>query len=140
MLVAIRRKIKKMLTFQANAVWAEYDENEELIIRFADLQEDGKANHYFMIQHTNDIEEQDVQLGMDTYYIERDDQGYSTYGGIEKICLRPNQISIYLDKLGQKHLAVSEITIGLALTTQKYTHFIQQLKKIFDEKKLHIDL
>lgn len=93
-----------------------------------------------MIQYTDECEEQDVQLSMDTYYIERDNQGYSTYGGIDKISLRPSQISIDLDKLGQKQLAVSSITIGLALTAEKYTHLIQQLKKIFDQKKLQIDL
>jgi hypothetical protein len=129
-----------MLTFQANAVWAEYNENEILIIGFADLQEDGEANHYFIIQFTDECEQQDVQLSINTYYIERDSQGYSTYGGIEKISLRPSQIRIDLDKLGQKHLAVSSIIIGLALTAEEYTHLIQQLKKIFDQKKLHIDL
>jgi hypothetical protein len=129
-----------MLTFQANAISAQNDENEVLIIVFADLQENGGPNHYFMIQHTNEYEEQDIKLDTDTYYIERDDQGFSTYGGIEKISLRPTQISIDLDKLGQKHLAVSKITIGLALTAETYTHLIQQLKKIFDQKKLHIEL
>ncbi len=80
-----------MLTFQANTVSAEYDENEVLIIGFADLQADGEPNHYFMIQHSAEYDEQDVKLVMDTYYIERDGQGYILMVVFKRLALAPGK-------------------------------------------------
>ncbi len=128
-----------MLTFQANTVSAEYDENDVLIIGFADLQADGEPNHYFMIQHSEEYDEQDVELGMNAYYIERDGQGYSTYGGIQKIVLGSRQIRVELDEVGQKQLEVPGIIIHFNLTEEGYSHLQQQLRKVFDEQILRIE-
>ena len=41
---------------------------------------------YFMIQDViNEYDEQDIKLGMNTYYIEKNDQLFSTYDGVLKI-------------------------------------------------------
>ncbi|MDO1446456.1 Imm10 family immunity protein [Rhodocytophaga aerolata] len=128
-----------MLQFHADAVSAEYNENGVLVNVFADLQERIEVNHYFLIQCTNEDDRQNIASNIDTYYIERDDQGYSTYGGIKKLSLSPHQINIELDELGQKKLEVSRITIGFALTNEKYIYLKQQLKKIFDEKRLSVE-
>jgi hypothetical protein len=128
-----------MLSFQANTVSVDYDENDVLIVGFADLQDDGETNHYFMIQHTDEYDKQDAELGMDTYYIERDDQGYSTYGGIRQIRLSPSQVTVELDEVGSKQLEVPQVVIGLNLQEEEYVHLKDHLKKIFDEQTLSIN-
>ena len=85
-----------MLRFVANAISAEFDENDVLIIVFGDLINQ-KPQHYFMIQDMLQYDEQDQELGQDTYYILRDDPQYGTYGGIHRITLSPTGIHAQLD-------------------------------------------
>ena len=44
-----------------------------------------EGNKYFQIQESQDYDEQDINLGLNTYHIEFNDQKNGRYGGIEKI-------------------------------------------------------
>lgn len=51
----------------------------------------------------------------DDVYIERDDQAWSCYSGIEKVQLSPGGLKIYLNASGQSHLGgVSHLAVAFA--------------------------
>jgi hypothetical protein len=118
-----------MLSFQANTVTAEYDEYGVLIIALANLQNDEPQN-YFMIQDSEEYDEQDRELGMDTYYIERDKQIFSSYGGIKTITLNPVSLRIELNEKGARQLEASIIEISYQLTASAYDNLKAKLEKI----------
>ena len=51
---------------------------------------------------------QDQALGLDTYYVERDDQSYSCYGGIESVDLHANTVTLKLDQVGSPRLGLDK--------------------------------
>jgi len=65
---------------------------------------------YFMIQYSED-DSQDRQLGIDTYYIEKNDQSMGGYGGIIELRLDKNRIQIDLSQKGTEHLKEINIEI-----------------------------
>lgn len=72
------------------------------IVGFADQQFDTKRYLQFQLSRTSDA--QDQALGLDTYYVEKDDQSNSCYGGIESIDLYANKITLKLDEVGSQCL------------------------------------
>ena len=111
------------MKFEAFEVSADYDEYDNLIIYF------GADSHYLMIQYTDDPDEQDIKSGMDTYYIERDDQGYSGYGGIKSWEITNNSLHIHLDEKGTNHLKTDNIQITFSLERKKFDDLRTKLEK-----------
>ncbi len=72
---------------------------------------DDKKELYFQIQDAYEYDTQDVQLGMDTYYIEINDQSHGCYGGISKIKLKDCSIEIELNDKGNEKLKSGKIKI-----------------------------
>ena len=87
--------------FHANCV-ANVDDANCRVVGFADQQFDTKRYLQFQLSHASDA--QDQALGLDTYYVEVDDQSNSCYGGIERIELRANAITLRLDDVGSQRL------------------------------------
>jgi len=77
---------------------------------------ENSSNRYFQIQDAYSYDEQDVRLGMDCYYIERDDQLFSCYGGIDEIQVSEKELRIYLTSKGVKMLQVKTIVIKFEKT------------------------
>jgi hypothetical protein len=89
------------------------DEETYLLIGFADHEFDTRA--YIMLQQAYEFDEQDRTLGMDTVYIERDDQSQSTYGGIEQVMLTPTTVCLTLSA-ETAHTLGSEIDLCITIT------------------------
>jgi len=123
-----------MLEFVANAVTAEFDENDVLIIAFGDLIEK-EPQHYFMIQDTLQYDEQDEELGQDTYYILRDDQQYGTYGGIHLITLSSSSVHAELNEVGRQALEVTEIRIAFQLSDDEYENLKTKMEMVFAKRQ-----
>ncbi len=123
-----------MLEFIANAVSAEFDENDVLIIAFSDLI-DQEPQHYFMIQDMLQYDEQDEELGQDTYYILRDDQQYGTYGGIHRITLSSSSVHAELNEVGRQALGVPEIKIAFQLSDDEYENLKAKMEMVFGERQ-----
>ena len=67
-----------------------------------------------MIQDAlNEYDEQDIRLGMNTYYLEINDQLFSTYGGIKRIKMNTTRIIFLLDSRGIEKLKEQEIVIDI---------------------------
>ena len=68
-------------------------EDEVQILGFAD---DGQPpGHYLLLQRAECFDEQDRQLGMDTYHVELGGQAVSGYGGIRQVLLAPGRLTLH---------------------------------------------
>ena len=94
--------------FHANYVEIVDDEHSR-IVGFADRQFDTKR--YLQFQLSRVTGAQDHALGLETYYVEKDDQSNSCYGGIERIDLHANAISLKLDDMGSQRLDLSSVVL-----------------------------
>jgi len=98
-----------------------------LIICFLDEEE----QKYFMIQDAlNEYDKHDIELGMDTYYIEMNDQIFSTYGGILGIKMDRQRIVFSLDTIGRERLKDHEIVINFFLNKEKYLELKNTLNQL----------
>ncbi len=92
--------------------------------------------HNFSIQDSLEYTEDQIKSGINTYYIQRDDQGYSTYGGIESIQLAKNQLFVKFDKTGSENLATDCVQIDFSLTNSEFEKLEKMLRKIFERRKV----
>lgn len=91
--------------FHANCVAIE-DNDQSCLVGFADQEFDTRQYLQLQRSHTNDS--QDRSLGLDTYYVERDDQSNSCYGGVERIELYADMIRLRFSAKGLRSLDLRE--------------------------------
>ena len=114
------------LQFEAEAVEIEQTEFDVSVVGFY-----AKEN-YLMIQKGSDkADEQDADLGMNNYHIERDDQSFGGYGGVEKIEISQNLIEVVLDESGKENLQCSGLKIGFETADETYELLVEKLTSIF---------
>lgn len=107
-----------IINFTAEAVEVEENENEVLCVGFY------TEENYLMIQYSLDIEDSN-------YHIERDDQSYGGYGGVEKVTLSPNQIEVELDDIGQENLECDGVKVDFETDDETYQLLVEKLRLIF---------
>lgn len=107
-----------IINFAAEAVEIEENDLEVLTVGFY------TEESYLMIQKSLDIED-------GNYHIERDDQSYGGYGGVEKIILSPSQIEVELDETGRKNLDCEGMKVYFETDDKTYQLLIEKLKSIF---------
>src|SRR6185503_2057175 len=86
-------------TFHATCVSIE-DTEVGLQVGFADHEFD--TTEYLTLQRGHGFDEQDRRLGLANVYVERNTQGNSMYGGIERCELLPGRIRLLFDEKGAK--------------------------------------
>ena len=94
--------------FHANCV-AVVDDELSRIVGFADRQYDTKR--YLQFQLSRESDTQDQALGLDTYYVEKDDQSNCCYGGVESIDLHKNTITLKLDDVSSRRLGLDKVVL-----------------------------
>jgi hypothetical protein len=124
-----------MLEYTATNVFADYDDNDVLIIAFGELV-DGEVQNSFQIQDTFEYDEQDEARGEDLYYIMLEDsEGYTgTYGGIKQITLSATNLQVELDEVGQKTLEVSQIKIDYQIEEKAYLNLREKTELVFAKR------
>lgn len=115
------------LHFETDSVLIEDTDLDVLVVGFY------TDEHYLMIQQSTEFDEQDVRSGMNTYHIERDDQSYGEYGGVELITLQPNRIEVELDERGKKNLQCDGVTVDFETDPDNYRLLIEKLRYIFGD-------
>jgi hypothetical protein len=117
-----------ILHFETDAVEIEETDLEVLIVGFY------TEENYLMIQQSLDgYDEQDVRLGLNNYHIERDDQSYGGYGGVEQINLSPHAIAVKLDQTGKENLECEGVTVDFKTDDENYQLLAEKLKYIFGD-------
>lgn len=112
--------------FEAEAVEIEVTEFDVLTVGFY------TEENYLMIQKSLDIED-------GNYHIERDDQSFGEYGGVEKINLTRNQIEVILDEHGKEHLECNAVIVDFETDDENYELLIEKLRLIFEDSLIVID-
>lgn len=107
-------------------MFTDYDENDVLTIAFnGGLDEQGDAC-YFMIQSA---EEQSSES--EAYYIEKNDQSMSGYGGVEKVRIAESRIRFEFDEIGNGNVKENYIEIKLQCSDKELTDLKNNLRTIF---------
>ena len=91
------------INFIANEIVYEVTEYNSYLVGFADDKNEPKE--YVIVERALDFDEQDIKLGMDSYYFEYSDQSNSGYGLCDKVILRQNEIVF-----SAKHKCMDDIT------------------------------
>ncbi|MCU1795932.1 hypothetical protein CUU45_01320 [Pectobacterium polaris] len=65
-------------------------EEDVLTVGFADSENDPQS--FLILQRAEDPDEQDEELGQDTYYVEIGDPGMAGYGGIDDVSITEEKI------------------------------------------------
>ena len=91
------------INFIANEIVYEVTEYNSYLVGFADDKNEPKE--YVIVERALEFDEQDIKLGMDSYYFEYSDQSNSGYGLCDKVILRQNEIVF-----SAKHKCMYDIT------------------------------
>lgn len=91
------------INFIANEIVYEVTEYNSYLVGFADDKNEPKE--YVIVERALEFDEQDIKLGMDSYYFEYSDQSNSGYGLCDKVILRQNEIVF-----SAKHKCIDDIT------------------------------
>ena len=78
---------------------------------FAFCADERPSAEYVMLQYPLQTDEQDRRLGLDGLYIERDDQAFGCYRGVESIRRIGDLIEIGLNAEGQLRLKKERVVI-----------------------------
>ena len=90
---------------KATEACAETDGTVCVIGWMADAQPDPE---YVQLQYNFDPDEQDIELGMDTIYLEVNDQYWSLYGGIDHVRIEDSRIVMTLNQAGRDRLGIDD--------------------------------
>lgn len=117
-----------ILEFYAEEVGIEESEFEVLVVGFY------TEEHYLMIQkNLGKSDEEDAVSGMDSYHIERDDQSFGGYGGVEHIELSRSRIEVKLDETGKANLDCDAVKVEFETDDETYETLTEKLKFIFGD-------
>lgn len=86
-------------------------EEDDAIAVFAFCADEGQSAQYLMLQYPLQTDEQDMRLRQDGLYIERDDQAFGCYRGVESIRRIGDRIEIDLTAEGKRRLKVEQMVI-----------------------------
>lgn len=86
-------------------------EEDDIMAVFAFRADEGQSAEYVMLQYPMQTDEQDRRLGLEGLYIERDDQAFGCYRGVESIRRRGDRIEIGLNAEGKRRLKVERMVI-----------------------------
>jgi hypothetical protein len=86
-------------------------EEDDIMAVFAFGADEGESAKYVMLQYPLQTDEQDRRLGLNGLYIERDDQAFGCYRGVESIRRIGDRIEIGLNIEGKRRLKVERMVI-----------------------------
>ena len=92
-----------VFSFHANSVVSEHPEGECHFVGFAD--ETWDTEIYLMLGRLFEDEEQDIQIGLNTFHMEWCTQSNSGYGGITQLVLKPSSANVHFDTKWQSYSA-----------------------------------
>lgn len=119
-----------MVRFSANTVVVDDSDDEFILVGFAD-EENGRYREALHFQRSYVFDEQDVALGMDSVYAERNDQSQSGYGGVERVELHPNRVRILIGSHVAEHMGDSEFEIALSVSSAEFEQLREGLRRVF---------
>lgn len=86
-------------------------EEDDAMAVFAFCADEGQSAEYVMLQYPLQTDEQDRRLRLDGLYIERNDQAFGCYHGVESIRRIDDRIEIDLNAEGKQQLKLDRMVI-----------------------------
>jgi hypothetical protein len=86
-------------------------EEDDAMAVFAFCADEGQYSEYLMLQYPLQTDEQDRRLGLNGLYIERNDQAFGCYRGVESIRRIGDRIEIDLNAEGKRRLKMERMVI-----------------------------
>jgi hypothetical protein len=112
------------ITYETNV-----EDNYDLI-GFSD--NGNSPKNYLIIQKALSFDDQDIEMGMDTYYLEFSHQRYSGYGVCQHVLLFNDYIVFKIKEHELKNIDAIKVYYNVKIMKSKAT-FIGYLKKIFQD-------
>ena len=105
-------------------------EEDFWLLGFADHEFETKE--YLMLQRAFEFDENDVELGLNSYYFEINDQGCSSYGGIERFDVWSDRVRIAFEPQKALDLGIEPmLEIHFKLESEQWKEFKTFLENIF---------
>lgn len=119
-----------MVRFTANTVVVDDSDDEFIVVGLAD-EKDGTYRDALQFQRSHEFDEQDVALGMDSVYAERNDQSQGGYGGIERVELHPNRVRVTVGGELSERMGTDEFDIAFTLPPDEFVRLREGLRVVF---------
>jgi len=124
----------KTKEFKAGKIAIETSKRDNYYL-FGLADDEKNTQEYLIFQKSIKADEQDKDLGMDTYHLEIDDQAYSGYGICDKIVLSRDRLLIEISKKANKIVKKFDtVIVHFKATDKKFEEMIKMLKVILDDK------
>jgi hypothetical protein len=121
-----------VFSFHAESVVSEHPDGVCHLVGFADKKYDTEIHLMLQRSYEEEEQEQDIQLGMNTYHIEWCDQEKSGYGGITQLVLKPTSVEVYFEpKMAELIGGVEHISIAFGLPASEHQALKEALLRIF---------
>ncbi len=120
------------IAFHAEAAAAVESSDDCFLVCFGEDKPD--TDEYLMLQRAfeDDVDDQDIESGMDTYHVELRSQLYGLYGGIEHFVLYRDHVECKFTQAGTARLdGATSARISFDLHDTDFGLLAQRLKDIF---------
>jgi len=119
-----------VVRFTANTVVVDDSDDEFILVGFADEQ-DGAYREALHFQRSYEFDEQDVALGMDSVFAERNDQNQGGYGGVGQVELHPDRVRVVVRGDVAERMGTTELDIAFALPPEEFERLREGLRVVF---------
>jgi hypothetical protein len=119
-----------MVRFTANTVVVDDSDDDFILVGFAD-DRDGAQRDALHFQRSHEFDAQDVALGMNSVYVERNDQSQGGYGGVERVELRPDGLRVVVAGELAHRMGDREFEIAFSLPADEFERLRSGLRKVF---------
>jgi hypothetical protein len=119
-----------VVRFTANTVVVDDSDEEFILVGFAGEQ-GGAYREGLHFQRSHEFDAQDVALGMDSVYAERNDQSQGGYGGVERVELHPQRVRVVVRGEVAERMGTTEFNITFALPPQEFERLREGLRVVF---------
>jgi len=117
-----------------------YAQEEEGVLTIGFTDNVDQPSQYLLLQRSLTPSDQDKRLGHDRVHIELTDQGYSAYGGIWRVRLASDRLSLFLDeKMAQTLNCEAELEVTLKLDAQEAADLRKHLSRIFAGQSVTVE-
>lgn len=101
---------------------------------------DDSGEHYFVIDRSEESPN-DALPDMDNVYIERDDQGWGGYGGIDRVVLMRDSLTLLLDERMAERMGNHEIIrVGFQVSDAVFNQLCNVLRQIMRGYELRMEI
>jgi hypothetical protein len=119
-----------VVQFTANTVVVDDSDDQFILVGFAD-EHDGAYRESLHFQRSHEFDEQDIALGMDSVYAERNDQSQGGYGGVELVELFRDRMRVAVRGKLAEEMGTTEFHITFVLPSEEFERLRNGLRVVF---------